>query len=179
MISRTLDLGCGLRPKNPFQMDQVYGVDISENTPLNIRGADLAVEPIPFENNYFDGVSAFDFIEHIPRIIYMPSRRFCFVELMNEIYRVLKPGGLFFSFTPAYPAPAVFRDPTHVNIITDETFPMYFDDKNRIATIYGFNGYFRIEKQEWHENKLHLKTTMRKLITRPAPNNSLSNKNLA
>jgi endo-beta-N-acetylglucosaminidase D len=51
---------------------------------------------------------------------------------------------------------------------------MYFDDKNRIATIYGFNGYFRIEKKEWHENNLHLKKTMRKLITKPQSNNSSS-----
>jgi hypothetical protein len=37
-----------------------------------------------------------------------------------------------------------FRDPTHVNIITDETFPLYFDDSNRWASIYGFSGAFRI-----------------------------------
>ena len=94
----------------------------------------------------------------------MPQRRFCFVELMNEIYRVLKPGGTFLSFTPAFPAAAAWRDPTHVNIITEETFPLYFDDQNRLASVYGFNGYFQIMGQRWHENKIHLITEMKKVV---------------
>ena len=94
----------------------------------------------------------------------MPQRRFCFVELMNEIYRVLKPGGTFLSFTPAFPAAAAWRDPTHVNIITEETFPLYFDDQNRLASVYGFNGYFQITGQRWHENKIHLITEMKKVV---------------
>lgn len=163
-MTKTLDLGCGKNPNNPFELEEVYGIDLHEDLNAKIYRADLAVEPIPFEDNFFDGLSAIDFIEHIPRVIYMPERRFCFVELMNEIYRVLKPGGVFLSFTPAFPAPQAFRDPTHVNIITEDTFPLYFDEKNRMADIYGFNGYFRIEEQKWHENKIHLITVMRKLI---------------
>jgi len=96
-------------------------------------------------------------------VIYRPDRRLCFVELMNEIYRVLKVGGLFFSFTPAFPAAAAWRDPTHVNIITEETFPLYFDDVNRLASIYGFQGHFKIEEQKWHDNNMHLITVMRKV----------------
>ena len=98
MTSKTLDLGCGTNPRNPYNADLIYGIDIrtSPDNP-NIKVADLAVESIPFESDYFDAVSAFDFIEHIPRVIYMPERRFPFVLLMNEIYRVLKKGGLFYS----------------------------------------------------------------------------------
>jgi len=163
MTTRTLDIGCGKVPKNPFSMDEVYGIDIREDIDAKIFRADLAVEPIPFAGEFFDGVSAFDFIEHVPRVIYMPHRRFCFVELMNEIFRVLKTGGKFLSFTPAFPASAAWRDPTHVNIITEETFPLYFDDQNRIASMYGFNGYFQITGQQWHENKIHLITEMVKV----------------
>jgi SAM-dependent methyltransferase len=161
--TKSLDIGCGPEPKNPFSLKEVYGIDIREDIDNRIFRADLAIEPIPFEDNFFDGVSAFDFIEHVPRVIYMPGRRFCFVELMNEIHRVLKPGGRFLSFTPAFPASPAWRDPTHVNIITEETFPLYFDDKNRFAAIYGFNGFFRIESQSWHENKVHLITVMKKV----------------
>lgn len=67
------------------------------------------------------------------------------------------------SFTPAFPAGLAWRDPTHVNIITDETFPMYFDDTLRLAAMYGFNGYFRILKQGRHGNNIHLVTHMRKV----------------
>ena len=160
-ITRTLDLGCGLKPKNPFKADEVYGVDIRTDD-KRILVADLAIEPIPFEDNFFDYCSAFDFLEHVPRIIYAPQRRFCFVELMSEIFRVLKPGGRFFSFTPAFPAPAAWRDPTHVNIITTETFPLYFDTKNTLAKMYGFKGGFIIEKQGWNQNKINLMTIMKK-----------------
>ena len=163
MDTKTLDLGCGESPKNPFNCTQVYGIDIRENVSENIKSADLAIEPIPFADESFDYVTAFDFIEHVPRVIYMPERRFCFVELMNEIYRVLKPGGIFMSMTPAFPKAPAWRDPTHVNIITTETFPMYFDDTSRLAAMYGFNGYFRILNQGWYSNKIHLVTNMRKV----------------
>jgi SAM-dependent methyltransferase len=165
MKTKTLDIGCGMTPKNPFSMDEVYGIDIREEVDAKIFRADLAVEPIPFADEFFDGVSAFDFIEHVPRVIYIPHRRFCFVELMNEIYRVLKTGGKFLSFTPAFPAPAALRDPTHVNIITEETFPLYFDYQNRLAGMYGFNGHFKINGQRWHKNKIHLITEMTKVIS--------------
>jgi SAM-dependent methyltransferase len=161
--SATLDLGCGTTPRNPFKAHQVFGIDIRESASGNIVAADLAVEPIPFANETFDFLTAYDFIEHVPRILYLPKRRFSFVELMNEIYRVLKPGGVFLSHTPAFPAAAAWRDPTHVNIITNETFPLYFDDTNRYAAMYGFNGYFKIVKQVRDPNKIHLVTVMRKV----------------
>ena len=148
-MSKTLDLGCGAKPKNPFNADEFFGIDVRNDLNLGIKKADLIIENIPFENEMFDYVTAFDFLEHIPRVIYAPSRRNAFVELMNEIYRVLKNGGLFLSMTPAYPNAVAFRDPTHVNIITDETFPLYFDSENRWASIYGFNGAFKILKHEW------------------------------
>lgn len=160
-MAKTLDLGCGAAPKNPLNADEVFGIDIRENKEKNIFQADLAVEKIPFDDNFFDCVTAFDFIEHIPRLIYAPDRRFSFVELMNEIHRVLKPGGVFLSLTPAFPHPPAWRDPTHVNIITEETFPYYFDDKNRWASIYGFNGFFQIVQQVWEG--INLKVTMRKV----------------
>lgn len=148
-MKKTLDLGCGENPKNPFNATVIYGVDIREDLENNIRCADLAVDKIPYEDNIFDYVTAFEFIEHIPRVVYAPKRRNSFVELMNEIYRVLKPGGYFLSSTPGYPHGVAFRDPTHVNFITNETFPLYFDDKNRWASIYGFKGSFEIASQEW------------------------------
>jgi SAM-dependent methyltransferase len=159
-MSKTLDLGCGPQPKNPFNADEVFGIDVCEYLGVNIYLADLAIAPIPFPDNTFDYVSAYDFIEHIPRVIYAPTRRNAFVELMNEIYRVLKIGGIFLSSTPAYPQPAAFQDPTHVNIITDMTFPAYFDHVNRWAVGYGFTGAFVIQKQEWQG--IHLVTVMEK-----------------
>ena len=145
--STTLDLGCGTNPRNPFFAATTYGIDIRENPEKNIKYADLTVEKIPYPDAHFDYITAYDFLEHVPRIIYLPERRFPFIELMNEIHRTLKPNGIFLSHTPIYPFSPVFRDPTHVNIITEETFPMYFDDTTQAGKMYGFNGSFKILDQ--------------------------------
>jgi len=145
--SNTLDLGCGTQARNPFNAKTIFGIDIREDLARNIKYADLTTEPIPYADDHFDYVTAFDFLEHIPRIIYTPNRQFPFILLMNEIWRVLKPNGLFLSHTPIYPYTEVFRDPTHVNIFTHETFPFYFDDKIRAAEMYGFTGSFKIVGQ--------------------------------
>ncbi|WP_207387744.1 methyltransferase domain-containing protein [Chlorobium sp. N1] len=145
--SATLDIGCGNAPRNPFGAAELFGIDVFENSEKGIRKADLAIEPIPFANDTFDFLTAYDFLEHVPRVVYLPERRLPFVELMNEIWRVLKPKGIFFSCTPAYPFPPVFQDPTHVNFLTEETFPLYFDDQHRWGAMYGFTGSFRILEQ--------------------------------
>ena len=138
----SLDLGCGETIRNPYQANQVVGLDIED--------ADLAIEPIPYANEYFDYVTAYDFLEHIPRLLYVPQRRYPFVELMSEIYRVLKVGGKFLSSTPAFPHSAAFQDPTHVNIITPDTFYEYFDDQKTWAKMYGFKGAFHIANMRYH-----------------------------
>lgn len=171
-MTRSLDLGCGANPKNPFQADEVFGIDYGVRPDLapNIRLADLAVEPIPYEDASFDYITAHDFIEHIPRVLYTPQRRNPFVELMNEVYRVLKMHGQFLSLTPAYPHSAAFVDPTHVNIIAEGTFPLYFGDMSPSspwAAIYGFTGAFRVIAEEWRG--VHLMSILQKIPVKPAP----------
>jgi SAM-dependent methyltransferase len=145
--SISLDLGAGANMRNPFGCEQVFGIDISSDPSRNILGADLVLGPIPFDSNSLDFVTSYDFLEHVPRIIYAPQRRLPFIEIMNEIFRVLKPGGIFLSHTPIFPYHSAFRDPTHINILTSETFPLYFDDKNTWGKTYGFNGKFKVLEQ--------------------------------
>jgi SAM-dependent methyltransferase len=145
--SIALDIGCGLQPQNPFNAATSFGIDIQENVGRNVKYADLTLEPIPFGENTFDYITAYNFLEHVPQLVFCPDRRFAFVELMNEIWRTLKPNGIFFSETPIFPYSSVFRDPTHVNILTEETFPLYFDDVNRVAAMYGFKGSFKVLHQ--------------------------------
>ena len=184
-ITRTLDLGCGSSPINPYNATIVYGIDLAEVEPVstredgserettsnskdsssryneNIKIVDLAVEKIPFPSDYFDYITAKDFLEHIPRVLYISEydlssnhngkpmkivRKNSFIDLMEEIYRVLKPNGLFYSATPVYPHNAAFQDPTHINYLTPETFYYYFDDETRFGyRYYNYTGGFKID----------------------------------
>jgi len=150
-----LDLGCGNFPRNPYHRDEVFGLDLGEAARVvdgcQILPCNLALEPIPYGDRTFDSVSAFDFLEHVPRMLPTPdgaSTRLPFVELMNEVWRVLKPGGRLYAVTPCYPSPAAFQDPTHVNIITKATH-LYFTGAQPMARIYGFHGQFNLCRVHW------------------------------
>jgi SAM-dependent methyltransferase len=143
-----LDLGCGEHPRNPYDRKQLYGVDIrAPEGPVSYehRVANLVLEPIPFADSSLGSVSAFDYLEHVPRLF--PDGRggtvFPFVRLMDEIWRVLAPGGRLYALTPAYPHPEAFVDPTHVNIITDQSHT-YFCGESPLGRMYGFSGRFEV-----------------------------------
>lgn len=154
MSTYHLDIGCGDKARNPYGRDKLYGLDIIENGSGicvdDYSMANLTLEKIPFEDNFFDSVSAYDFLEHMPRAIILPGQnimRFPFVELMNEIWRVLKNNGLFYASTPCYPYQETFVDPTHVNYITEKSH-IYFTRPFCMAKIYGFFGCFDVIRVE-------------------------------
>jgi SAM-dependent methyltransferase len=154
MTTRHLDLGCGPFPRNPYGCDEVHAVDLVLPEGIDrsrFSSVNLSLEPIPYPESTFDSISAFDFIEHVPRVLATAdgrNTRFPFVELMNEIHRVLKPGGRFYAVTPGYPRPEAFHDPTHVNFITQGT-AMYFCGAQPGARMYGFKGDFEMLRNEW------------------------------
>lgn len=149
-----LDIGCGTAPRNPYGRRSLYGIDIRTLPPTpqcTFRAANLVLDPIPFADDSLGSVSAFDFIEHVPRVLPGPGNqgtRFPFVELMNEVWRVLAPGGRFYAITPAFPSAAAFHDPTHVNFIGVETH-QYFCEPKVEGRMYGFRGQFRVLRAEW------------------------------
>ncbi|HAI58830.1 MAG TPA: hypothetical protein DCM32_03015 [Xanthomonadaceae bacterium] len=150
---RHLDLGCGKFPRNPYGRGELAGVDVrplSGSDTFDYRIANLALQPIPFEDDHFGSVSAFDFIEHVPRLLPTADGKatvFPFIRLMDEVWRVLAPGGRFYALTPAYPHAEAFTDPTHVNIITDGTHA-YFCGASPLARMYGFRGRFEALRAE-------------------------------
>jgi SAM-dependent methyltransferase len=154
MTTRHLDVGCGPIPRDPYGRSELYAVDLVLPAGVDLerfRQANLSLEPIPFADSSFDSVSAFDFLEHVPRVLATAqgrATRFPFVELMDEFHRVLKPGGRLYAVTPAFPRPEAFVDPTHVNVITDQTWT-YFCGERPTARLYGYRGSFELLRNEW------------------------------
>jgi SAM-dependent methyltransferase len=148
-MTRHLDLGCGAKPRNPYGCDNLFGVDIApgrSSEGVTLCTGNVALDPIPFADNHFDAVSAYDFFEHVPRVLPRPegrTLRFPFVELMDEVWRVLRPGGRLYAQTPCAPHAAAFQDPTHVNFITRQTH-LYFTQPRLMAAMYGFRGDFSV-----------------------------------
>jgi len=96
--SKLLDLGCGFDgfflKKIKTKLDEGVGIDLNINSNINIKNARLLSYAIdnrlPFRDNYFDIITSLANIEHLhnPEII------------MQEIFRILKPGGILLMTTP-------------------------------------------------------------------------------
>lgn len=156
---KRLDLGCGKFYKNldyyniNIGQTENYGLDIKDYGLPNFVQCDLFTENIPYGDNSFDIVTAFDFLEHVPRILYINQNiKFSFIDLMSEIHRVLKADGLFFVSYPEIKNPELFfLDPTHVNPCSFNLFYVYFCyDETKIPRnpwakdFYNFKGSFKI-----------------------------------
>ena len=151
----SLDLGCGANPRNPFNARYLFGVDIRADLGESVKRANLAIQDIPFGSNDFDFCTAYDFLEHVPRLSWPDGKpRNSFISLLNEIYRVLSPNGLFLHSTPTYPSKIAFQDPTHYNIMTEDTIPHYFCNPDLMAKKlgYGFEGCFEVLVHGWLHN---------------------------
>jgi SAM-dependent methyltransferase len=131
-----LDLGCGNTVRGEDGYD-CYGVDIIDSPNPKVKQADLAISPIPYDSNSFDLVTAHDFLEHIPNFVYIDNVKVnSMINIFNEVYRILKVGGIFKFSSPCYPDQSAFQDPTHVFVFTTET-PNYFS-----GDYYGFHDHY-------------------------------------
>lgn len=140
-----LNLGCGMR-NDP----STFGVDIQE-----LAGVDLVAdlnESIPLPSNTFDMVMAEDFLEHI-------DQKKC-IHLMEEIYRVLKPGGCLVFNVPSTDGNnmGAFQDPTHVSFWNQNKFWYFMDEKygKGFRTLYNIRCWFIPRKLETYYNEWNI-----------------------
>jgi len=122
-----LNLGSGFRPIDGY-------VNIDNRPELHPDLVLDVTEGFPYEDNSVDEVRAHDFLEHIPI-----GKT---IGVINEIWRVLKPGGVFEHLTPSSDGRGAFQDPTHVSWWNINSWFYYTDDEYR--NLYGIKAKFNI-----------------------------------
>ena len=110
-----LDIGCGENK----QGENFIGIDIRELPGVDIVH-DIEVFPWPLPDECVLTAIASHVVEHIN------PHKFGFVNFMNEVWRVMKPGGQFAISCPHGASQGFRQDPTHINAMDEATFN-YFD----------------------------------------------------
>ncbi len=116
-----LDLGCG---KN--KVPGAIGVDVAP-----VEGVDVLADfrcGLPFGEGTVDAVHCSHVLEHVDDLL----------GLMEEIWRVLRPGGrAYIRFPHASSSFHTWKDPTHRRPLLLSTF-RYFDDTTEDGSLYSY-----------------------------------------
>jgi len=162
----SLDIGCGDRMRIAEGCIG-YGIDIKTRGD-NILNVDACIESFPLEDNSVSHVFAYDFLEHIPTLIYLESTAFFpRIHFMNEVWRVMETGATFESRTPFFnpdnPRQEWCQDPTHCipwSKITFNYFSNLGGEWDRLRGIYGIEA--RFEVAEMRDENSHLFVKLKK-----------------
>lgn len=79
---------------------------------------DLNDPVLPFGDDAFDEIHAYDVLEHVGR---QGDWRF-FLDQFADFWRVLKPGGVVLGISPHPSGPWAWGDPGHTRVISPESF---------------------------------------------------------
>ena len=79
---------------------------------------DLNVLPLPFADDTFDEIHAYEVLEHIGQ---QGDWRFFFAQF-TEFWRILKPGGVLLGTSPDSASRWAWGDPGHTRVISPEAF---------------------------------------------------------
>jgi SAM-dependent methyltransferase len=148
-MARILELGSGMKPwADPnheiVHLDRLPLPHVETVWDLNLG--------LPYPDASFDTILAFDVIEHIIDAY----------ALMEEIYRVLKPGGELWIRTTNWRYSNAFRDLSHYHFCDIETFDV-FDPSTPYGVRYGWMTRARFKVLEKGESGMELKFKLRKL----------------
>lgn len=123
---RELLIGCGNCRKKKIkhaditrEWEDLVTLDIDPSTNPDVVH-DLNVLPIPFADNEFDEVHAYEVLEHVGR----QGDYKAYFALFSELWRILKPDGLLIGSVPAHASPWAWGDPGHTRVITQGSLIM-------------------------------------------------------
>lgn len=131
-----LDLGCG-STKRPGSI----GVDRQRRSATDVA-ADLDRIPYPFRESSADEIHLDNVLEHLDDV----------VATMEELYRIIRPGGLVHIVVPYFRSRWAVVDPTHRHQFSVGSMS-YFDRDHPNAERYGYaSARFIVEKLAFNES---------------------------
>jgi SAM-dependent methyltransferase len=115
-------IGCG--PNRDKKLCEEGRAEWSALTTLDINADhkpdvvhDLNVVPLPFADDTFDEIHAYEVLEHCGT---QGDYRFFFAQ-WADFWRILKPGGMFFATVPLPTSVWAWGDPSHTRVIPRES----------------------------------------------------------
>ena len=118
---RELLIGCGNnRDKKVWlkkdKFENLTTLDITSSCNPDVVW-DLTQVPLPFEDNSFDEIHAYDVLEHTGA---QGDYEFFFKQF-TDLHRILKPDGLLLGICPAWNSEDLWGDPSHTRVIGPST----------------------------------------------------------
>jgi len=120
---RELLIGCGSRrDKIIFYEGKKAWVNLT-TLDINIDHLpdvvwDLNNTPLPFDDDSFDEIHAYEVLEHIG---IQGDYKF-FFDQFSDFWRILKPNGAIIGICPMFNSPWAYGDPSHTRVIQKENF---------------------------------------------------------
>jgi SAM-dependent methyltransferase len=118
-MKRELLIGCGPnRDKRLGNGPDWSGLLTLDSNPVHAPDViwDLEQLPLPFEDDSFDEIHAYEVLEHTGS---QGDWRF-FFDQWSDFWRILKPGGMFYGTVPHWRSPWAWGDPSHKRLVMPE-----------------------------------------------------------
>ena len=134
-------------------------------TSVDVKGADICCDirsGLPFEDNSVACVRACDALQYLAPCPSIHCNHgadggpLCTVGLMNEIYRILVPGGWFISRTPSTDGRGAFQNPQYASLWNQNSF-WYYTRADHAQYLHAVEARFQAKQltqgypSDWHE----------------------------